>query len=461
MTVSVGADALFLLCRWHSFYANGIVAAAPARPGGALPPTEARIIRLAATGLVLALAASAAAAAELGRLTVHSGVGEALRAEIDILDVRANETRALAARLGTADEFWRAGIEPPAVLGALRAAVARGAKGRVVVTVTSSEPIEEPFISLLVQLDSPSRQTLREYPVLLEERRTREARPAPGLPGLPPALPSESAPGEPGAAPVGPTAVAAAEGGHRVQPGETLATIANAYKVPGATLDQVLAALYRANPGAFLDGNMNQLPAGRVLAIPDEAAVRAVAPDEARRLVADHRGAAQAASDRLRLSRADHAPRGGAADDVAAMHLAAKEAQERIVALEKNIESLQRLAELQNRQIARLQHAAVANAAPPAPGDAAAADLGFTPPRSDARYVQRAFARLADEYWAWLATAAVLAFAAWVWMPLKTARLWRKKRRRKARMLERIVRGEDRARRRKRRSARGTALAPA
>jgi pilus assembly protein FimV len=432
-----------------------------APPGGALPPTEARITRLAAIGLVLLLAAFPATAAELGRLTVHSGVGEALRAEIDILDVRANEARALAARLGTADEFWRAGIEPPAVLGALRAAVARGAKGRVVVILTSSEPIEEPFISLLVQLDSPARQSVREYPVLLEERRAREARPAPGLPSLPPALPSEPGPGEPAAAPVGPTAVAAAEGGHRVQPGETLATIANAYKVPGATLDQVLAALFRANPGAFLDGNMNQLPAGRVLAIPDGTAVRAIAPDEARRLVADHRGAAQAASDRLRLSRADHVPRGGAADDVAAMHLAAKEARERIVALEKNIESLQRLAELQNRQIARLQHAAVANAAPPAPGDAAAADLGFTPPRPDERYVQRAFARLADEYWAWLATAAVLVFAAWVWMPFKTARLWRKKRRRKARMLERILRGEDRARRRKRRSSRGTALAPA
>lgn len=418
----------------------------------------ARIARLAAIAVLLALVASAATAAELGRLTVLSGVGEALRAEIDILDVRANEARALAARLGTADEFWRAGIEPPAVLGTLRAAVARGSRGRSVVTITSTEPIEEPFISLLVQLDSPSRQSVREYPVLLEERRTREARPAPGLPSLPPAAPSESVPSEPAAVP-GPTTVAAAAGGHRVQPGETLATIANAYKVPGTTLDQALAALYRANPDAFLDGNMNQLPAGRVLTIPDEAAVRAIPPDEARRLVADHRGVAQPASDRLRLSRADHGPRGGAADDVAAMHLAAKEAQERIAALEKNIETLQRLGELQNRQIARLQHAAIANAAPLAPGDAAASDLGFTPPRPDERYLQRAAARLVDDYWPWFATALVLAFAAWVWMPLKTTRLWRKKRRRKARALERILRGEDRARRK--RHDRVKVLAPA
>jgi pilus assembly protein FimV len=126
--------------------------------GGTIPRKEAPIARLAAFGLALALSAPlAATAAELGRLTVRSGVGEALRAEIDIVNVRANEARSLTARLGTPDEFWRAGLEPPAILGALRAGIGRGQKGRPVVTVTSSEPIDEPFVSLLVQLDSPSR----------------------------------------------------------------------------------------------------------------------------------------------------------------------------------------------------------------------------------------------------------------------------------------------------------------
>jgi pilus assembly protein FimV len=69
---------------------------------------------------------------------VLSGVGEPLRAEIDIVDVRGGEARSLAARLGTPDEFWRAGLEPPAILGALRAGIGRGQKGRPVVTLTSS-----------------------------------------------------------------------------------------------------------------------------------------------------------------------------------------------------------------------------------------------------------------------------------------------------------------------------------
>jgi pilus assembly protein FimV len=447
------------------FYADGILAPSP-RAGRHDPAKEAPIARLAAFGLALALTVPvAAAAAELGRLTVLSGVGEPLRAEIDIVDVRADEARSLAARLGTPEEFWRAGLEPPAILGVLRAGVGRGLKGRPVVAVTSSEPIDEPFVSLLVQLDSPSRQSLREYPVLLEERRTREARPTPVLPAVPPAQP-DAAPSEPASVPAGPTAVAAAGGWHHVRPGETLATIANAFGVPGATVDQVLVAFYRANEGAFLDANMNRLPAGRVLAIPDEAAVLAVAPDDARRTAAAHRAAAQAAqtpiaspaADRLRLSRADGAARTGGTDDVAAMGLAFKEAQERIAALEKNIESQQRLAELQNRQIARLQHVALSSALPPLPGDAAASDLGVAPPRLDDHYLQRALARFVGEYWSWFATALVLAFAAWVWMPLKTARLWRKKRRRKERALARIMRGEDRSRRKRRRVK---ALAPA
>jgi pilus assembly protein FimV len=425
----------------------------------------------------------AAVPADLGRLTVSSRVGEPLRAEIDVVGVRQGEAKSLAVRLGTPEEFWRVGLEPPAMLGALRASIGRGQNGRPVVTLASSAPIQEPFVSLLVQLSSSAGQSLREYPFLLEERHSQEARPvAPGLPGVAPPMPPEAAPNEPPGVPAGPTAVASGEGWHHVRPGETLAMVANAHRPPGATIDQMLVALYRANDGAFLDANMNRLPAGRVLAIPGEAAVLAVAADEARRTVAAHREAAEppaapspqraARVDRLQLSRADGArtpPGTGGADDVAALGLALKEAHERIAALERNLESLQRLGELQNRQITRLQHAA-AGAAVPLPGDAAASDLRAPAPGVDEPYLQRAVARFIGEHWQWFATALILAFAAWVWMPLKTARLWRKKRRRRERDLYRAVRRERREgrdgrarreRRERRARSRAELLAPA
>jgi hypothetical protein len=63
---------------------------------------------------------------------------------------------------------------------------------------------------------------------------------------------------------------------------------------------------------------------------------------------------------------------------------------------------------------------------------------------ADDPYLRRALARFVGEHWQWFATALVLAFGAWVWMPFKTARLWRKKRRRRERDLYRAVRRERR-----------------
>ena len=92
--------------------------------------------------------------ADLGRLTLLSGVGEPLRAEIEILSVQANEATSLAARIPPPDVFWRANLEPPPFIDQFRASVERRPKGRYVVTLSSTKPVENPFIQILVQLDS-------------------------------------------------------------------------------------------------------------------------------------------------------------------------------------------------------------------------------------------------------------------------------------------------------------------
>ena len=401
----------------------------------------------------------AAGAAELGRLTVLSGVGEPLRAEIEIVRAQPAELGSLAARLATPEVFWRAGVEPVPVVQSIRVAVARRPKGPPVVTLASSEPVEEPFMSLLVQLSSRSGQSMREYPVLLEERRQR--------PLASPALPARDAPGIP-LAPEAPAAVdgpietaapAARGAGHAVAPGETLATIAERYRPAGVALEQMLAALYRENQEAFLDANMNRLRAGRTLAIPDAAAIAAIAPDEAKRLVAAHREALRAAqaalkpapgtvTDRLEVSRAE-GPKPGAAtagDDVASLQHSAREANERIVLLEKTVAGLQKIVELQNRQLARLREAQLLAADPSRPGDAVASSLVPYAPRPAEVDLGHALARVLSDHWAWLATALLLAFTSWVWMPLKTARLWRKKRRRRDRAVRRAARKTHRRR---------------
>src|SRR3546814_10894163 len=92
----------------------------------------------------------------------------------------------------------------------------------------------------------------------------------------------------PGAAP---SAAARSGGGEavaqkhiRVRPGDTMFAIARRNAVPGVSVYQMMIALQRANPQAFIRHNLNLVKAGAVLAVPDKAALTAVSDREARRL---------------------------------------------------------------------------------------------------------------------------------------------------------------------------------
>jgi len=53
-----------------------------------------------------------------------------------------------------------------------------------------------------------------------------------------------------------------------VQSGDSLSHVANLLDLSSMTIDQVLVYLFRANPHAFANGNMNHLLAGKMLKIP-------------------------------------------------------------------------------------------------------------------------------------------------------------------------------------------------
>ena len=410
-----------------------------------------------------------ALAAELGRLTVQSGAGEPMRAEIEIHSVRPGEANTLAARIPPPEVFWRANLEPSPMLDRLRVAVERRPGNRLVVALRSNEPIDEPFLQLLVELASAAGSVVREYPFLLEESRARGQRAIAA-----PALPAAEPPPQRAPAP----AAADRHDGYVVKPGDTLGTIAQRRRVAGASLEQVLVATYRANEQAFVDANLNRLRAGRTLAIPSDEAVRAIDTEEARRILFGHQVAyeghlRQAAvgappdaghrvdalpppapkseRDRLRVSRAE-SPKAGTSsattereDDVASVQRALAEAQERIGLLEKNLDDVRRLAALKDHHLARMaRQAQAAIEAAPLAGDAAAA--------GEADYERDAVSRFLGHYGGWLVLGFLLGFASWVLMPLKTVRLWRKKRRKRERDLR------ERYGRRVRRAAREAGL---
>jgi len=405
-------------------------------------------LRLLAAACVLV--PGLASAAELGRLVLQSGAGEPLRAEIDILSVRPGEAATLAARIPPPEVFWRANLEPSPVLDRLRVAVERRPGNRHVVVLRSNETIDEPFIQVLVELASASGSAVREYPFLLEESRPRGQRPVAG------SAPDEAAP------------PARPEGeGYVVKPGDTLASIAQALRLADATVEQAVVAIYQANERAFLDANLHRLRLGERLILPTENAARAIEPDEARRIILAH-SAAHAAyrrppagvladaggrseaptappaeRDRLNVSRVE-APKAGTnaakaarEDDLASVQRALADAQERIGLLEKSLDDVRTLLVMKDQQLARLGRQP--REAAPLAGDAAASER----PRDE--HDPGMLARFLGYYGGWIVLGFVVGFLSWVAMPLKTVRLWRKKRRRRQRDLEKHARRVRRA----------------
>src|SRR5438309_7859883 len=295
------------------------------------------------------LASPMVRAAGLGQLSVISPLGQPLNAEIEIVSLQPGEEEGLVARLASPDAFRAAGIDfNPALVSARFAIERRG--GRPLLRVRTTQPVNDPFLEILVELQWTTGRLVREYTVLLDppeyrgpqaiaaapaERATpAAASPEPKLAEAPAAQPApeparapapapleakplpsvparaaEPAPAaeaqvekpaaaeaekpaaaeaeKPAAEPVGEPA-AAEEGKVAVKKGDTLSEIARQNLPRGANLNQMLIAIYRANEDAFIRKNVNLLRAGRILDIPGAEAVSAIDPEEAKRLVQAH-----------------------------------------------------------------------------------------------------------------------------------------------------------------------------
>jgi FimV-like protein len=74
-----------------------------------------------------------------------------------------------------------------------------------------------------------------------------------------------------------------APGTYEVKKGEGLYAIGGRVRYEGATRFQIIAAIYRANPDVFPDGNINVLREGQILKLPSREEVAAITPAEASR----------------------------------------------------------------------------------------------------------------------------------------------------------------------------------
>jgi pilus assembly protein FimV len=261
---------------------------------------------------------SAACAAGLGKLTVLSSLGQPLRAEIELTSVSNDEASGLVAKLAPPDAFRLANIEFNPALLSLRFAVEQRS-GRQYIKISSSQPVNEPFVDMLLELTWNSGRLVREYTFLLdpaELRATQSAQVAAVAPvdvlgaraNAPASHPTrQGSPARQAAqqpAPAAPApqarparveqptdarpAAAAADTKYKVKSGDTLGRIAAQLKPVDISLDMMLVALYRANPDAFIGNNMNRLKSGQILSVPDSEAIRGSGEGDAHGVVVAH-----------------------------------------------------------------------------------------------------------------------------------------------------------------------------
>jgi pilus assembly protein FimV len=265
---------------------------------------------------VLCLAASSAAALGLGRLQVQSALGEALKAEIDVTSLTPEEASTLRIRIAPPESYRAAGIDYNTVLQNAQTVLQRRPDGRSVLRITSDRAVQEPFVDVILEVSWSTGRLVREYTLLFDPPRLQPAPPAvAAAPSISPApaapAPSPSAVPAPVTPPPAPVAAAApaappsprpaaaapapavaaqppsTEGAdeYRVRSGDTLSRIAGRTQRAGVSLDQMLVSLYRGNPHAFIDKNMNLLRSGVVLQVPSEDAAKQVTASEARQVI--------------------------------------------------------------------------------------------------------------------------------------------------------------------------------
>ncbi|CAK6478891.1 hypothetical protein PSEG_03937 [Pseudomonas sp. Nvir] len=347
--------------------------------------------------LVLAMAAASALssgmanALGLGELTLKSAQNQPLDAEIELLDVRDLKAAEVAPSLAPAQEFSKAGVPFAAYLEDLTFTPVINPNGKSVLRVTSSQPLPGPVVKFLVQVMWPQGRLLRDYSVLLDQAQAQGDKPAAGN--------------------LNPASTAASS--YTTQRRDTLWQIA-ARNTQGGSIQQTMIAIQALNPDAFIGNNINQLKIGQVLRLPDQQQVQSIAQAEANREVAEQyaawregrrlgprarqldatrRGAADAAparvaqGDNLRLVSPGNQ---AGADQAKALSDKLAVAQEsldtsrrdnaelksRMSDLQSQLDKLQRLIDLKNDQLARLQAQGAATPSPagvaPAPAPQAA-----------------------------------------------------------------------------------------
>jgi pilus assembly protein FimV len=104
----------------------------------------------------------------LGRLTVNSGLDEPFNGQIELIAPTAQEIRTLKATLASRADFDIAGVERNAILFDIAYTVSQLPNGQYYLKLSTHNPVREPFLHFLIQVEWSGGRLIREYSALLD-----------------------------------------------------------------------------------------------------------------------------------------------------------------------------------------------------------------------------------------------------------------------------------------------------
>lgn len=256
-----------------------------------------------AAAVVIGFCATNANALSLGRISVQSALGDPLRAEIEILDINADEASSLVTKVATPDAFKAAGLDYNVAMTNLQATLQRRADGRAYIKLSSDRVIQDPFVDLILEARWNTGRIVRDYTMLFDPPSLRSANNTAITPAQVPqqvkpaelqrpiasANPPAQTPRKAAASatkPVPQPQASEAESKQiTVKAGDTAGRIAATHQPAHVSLDQMLVALLRANPDAFIAGNVNRIKAGSLVTLPTQEQAAETPAEQARQQI--------------------------------------------------------------------------------------------------------------------------------------------------------------------------------
>ena len=245
-----------------------------------------RFIKKVSLAIFLFIFSYKALALQLGQISVNSTQDQPLNAEIELIVSSGDDLDSLKVNIAGKDIYQAQSIERVPVHEDIKISVIQDGK-KSKLKLISKEPVLDPFLDLLIQIDSPKGRNFREYTVLLdplpasesqvvrivEPEPAPEPKPAPETKPTPEPEPAPEPEPEPSPEPE-------PEPSPEPEPeiktviskkGVTLYQIARNNNLEGVTLQQIVVGIYQTNPKAFANENINGLEVGNKLKLPNKS----------------------------------------------------------------------------------------------------------------------------------------------------------------------------------------------